>query len=405
MAWAEEFAPQTLSEVAGNPSAVEDIENWAKRPKDALLLVGPPGSGKTSAAIALANDMDWELFELNASDLRSKKVLEKVAGIASVSATFSGKKRVILFDEIDGMFRADYGGAGAVLNIIRNSACPIILTANDQYAKNLSSIRKACSVVKFKKVHYATITHVLEHICEQKKIECDAKALQTIAKANHGDLKAAINDLQAFGIGKRTLHEDDVHLSNRDREESIFNAMFGVFKTMHYEKALAAFNSVSEDPDLFMKWVDENIPREYGKPEDLAAAFHALSRADFYVGGIYRRQNWSLMKFQIAMMTAGVAMAKQEKYKGFTAYQYPSMIRKLFSTKAKRTARKSAAKKIGHEIHSSPHEVLTDHWPYLRLLAKEDPAGYAHTFGLDEKELESLGVTTAKAKKAVAASA
>ncbi|MCK4328114.1 MAG: replication factor C large subunit [Candidatus Diapherotrites archaeon] len=401
MAWAEDFAPQTLKEVAGNPSAVEDIESWAKRPKGALLLAGPPGSGKTAAAIALAADMDWELFELNASDLRSKKVLEKVAGLASVSATFSGKKRMILFDEIDGLFRVDYGGAGAVLNIIRNSACPIVLTANDEYAKNISSIRKESKVVKFKKVHYATIKHVLEKICKEKKVSCDAKALETIAKANHGDLKAAINDLQALAVGKRALHEDDVLLSDRDREGSIFSAMLTVFKTTHYEKAKAAFDSVQEDPDLFMKWVDENIPREYKEPEDLANAFNALSRADFYAAGIYRRQNWSLMKFQIAMMTAGVAMAKKEKYHGFTSYQFPTFIRKLFATKGKRAARKSAAKKIGHEIHASPHEVLTDHWPYLRLLAKKNPAGYAETFGLDEKELQSLGVTEAAARKAV----
>ena len=171
---------------------------------------------------------------------------------------------------------------------------------------------------------------------------------------------------------------------------------------MDYEESVAAFNSVQEDPDIFMKWVDENIPREYTKKQDLANAFEALSRADFYNGGIYRRQNWSLMKFQIHMMTAGVSLAKEEPYHGFTPYQFPTFIRKLSATKGKRAAKKSAAKKIGKRIHSSPHEVLTEHWPFLQLLAKKDPAGYAKQFKLDEKELAVLGVTPAAAKKALA---
>lgn len=400
MAWTDDFAPEKLKDFAGNPSAIEELEKWdTKKP---LLLVGPPGCGKTTAALTLAKDKDWELLELNASDLRSKKELERVAGLAAVSATFSGKKRLILFDEIDGLFRVDYGGAGAVLKILRESQSPIILTANNEYAKTLSSIRKECHVVKFKKVHYATIKHTLERICKAKNIDCDAKALETIAKANHGDLKGAINDLQSFAVGKTKLTEKDITEITRDRQENIFNAMRDLFKTMDYNTAKNAFDSVQEDPDLFMKWVDENIPREYTDPEDLYNAFEALSKADRYNGRIYRRQQWALMKFQLAMMTAGVALAKKEKYHGFTPYQFPTFIRKLGATKGKRAAKKSAAKKIGKEIHSSPHEVLSVHWPYLKLLAKKDPAGYAKQFDLDEKELEVLGVTKAAAKKAVA---
>ena len=277
-----------------------------------------------------------------------------------------------------------------------------MLTANDEYAKTLSSIRKACHVVKFKKVHYATIGHVLEGICRAKGIGCDAQALEKIAKASGGDLKAAINDLQAAATGRKRLSLEDVPATTRDRQESIFNAMRTLFKTMDYTEAKRSFDNVQEDPDLFMKWVDENIPREYTEPDDLAAAFHALSRADFYNAGIYRRQQWQLMKFQIAMMTAGVAMAKKEKYHGFTPYQYPTFIRKLFASKARRAAKKSAAKKIGEQIHSSPHEILSVHWPYLQLLAKKNPAGYAKQFSLDDKELEVLGVTKAAAKKALA---
>jgi len=398
MTWAEEAAPKRLNDIAGNPGAVDEMRKWPGKP--ALLIVGPPGSGKTTAAVALAADKGWELFEMNASDLRDRKTIEKVAGLASVSATFSGKTRAILFDEIDGLFRADHGGAGAVLTIIREAKCPVLLTANDEYATPLSSIRRECAVVKFRKVHYSTIRQVLERLCKAHGVECDPAVAERIAKSSDGDLKAAINDLHALAIGRKRLDDKDVFLFERDRSGNIFNAMQALFKASEYGPARESFESVDEDPDMFMKWVDENIPREYSEPQDLAAAFDALSRADFYAAGIMRRQQWQLMKFQLDMMTAGVSMAKEKPYHGFTAYQFPSFIRGLSASKARRAAKQSAAAKIGKHMHASPREVITEYWFYLSALAKKDPVGYAHKYGLEEKELEALGITPAAAKKA-----
>jgi len=122
----EKYRPRTLSEVRGNRKAVEELRGWAlKWPADkkAALLYGKPGTGKTSAAIALANDMGWRLLELNASDKRTQGVITHTAGEASQNASFLNDRKLILLDEIDNLHgNSDRGGAKAVTELVRRRA-------------------------------------------------------------------------------------------------------------------------------------------------------------------------------------------------------------------------------------------------------------------------------------------
>jgi replication factor C large subunit len=404
MQWTEEYAPPELDDVAGNPSARDAVVKWAEnwKPGDkALLLVGGPGVGKTATALALARTMHWDLLEMNSSEQRNKQIIERVAGLASVSTTFSGNRRMILFDEADGLFRNDRGGTTAMLEVVKGAASPIVLTANDAYAKQLSTIKKYCDKVSYKKVHYGTIKKTLERIAVDKGVDADPVALEKLAKNAHGDLKAAINDFQALAEGRKTLTEEDVMLTDRDRMDNIFNAMRAVFKATEFRKARDVFDTVREDPDLFLKWVDENIPREYEDKEDIAAAFQQLARADTFYGRIRRRQSWLLMKYTIDLMTAGVALAKKEPYHKFTPYSFPQFISLLARSKAKRGLRDAIALKMGEKLHASKKEVIQHYIPYyMELFAHEKQAvDLSAFFGFDEKEIEFFGYTAAKAKK------
>lgn len=400
MQWTEKYKPQDIDDIVGNPSAVSAVKAWASNwtpKKHPLLLVGHPGTGKTSSVLALARAMHWDLLEMNSSDLRNKKSIERVAGLASVSTTLSGNKRLILFDEVDGMFRQDYGGAGAVLQIVKNSKSPVILTANDAYVSSLATIRKYCEMVKYKKIHYGTIKTRLKQICEAEGLVCEDDALLKLAKRQSGDLKAGINDLQAIGQGAEKVGMESLEvLGARDKTDNIFNALRTVFKKQSFGEAREAFSACEEDPNMFMQWVDENIPREY-KGEALSDAFESLSRADIYAGRIIRRQNWGLMKYQLDLMSGGVAMADAPH--GFTPYQFPTFIRKLSASKAKRNTQKSIAKKVGKRIHTSRKEFVQEYLPFFRELFKKDPEGFAALFHFDEKELDFLGFSGKSTKR------
>jgi len=158
--WTEKYFPKNFDEFIGNSEIVDDVErwadNWQKHKKgEALLLFGETGTGKTCLAHMIAKKHDWGLFELNASDLRNKEAIETVAGAAAYNASFSGKPRLVLLDEIDGLQRADRGGSGAIAKIIKQSKNPVILTANDIYAnRKLIAIRHMCKTHQFKKINY-----------------------------------------------------------------------------------------------------------------------------------------------------------------------------------------------------------------------------------------------------------
>jgi len=104
--WTQKYKPKTMAEVIGNQEAKDKIlkwvHEWDRKPpkKRALFVHGPPGTGKTVIAEALANDLDMELVQNNASNYRTADAVQKFAGTASHYTTLFGKKRLILFDEL-----------------------------------------------------------------------------------------------------------------------------------------------------------------------------------------------------------------------------------------------------------------------------------------------------------------
>jgi len=108
--WAEIFRPKTLKEVADNEKALSQLLDWLRSwdrgtpEKRAALLYGPPGVGKTSAVEAAAGDLGYDLLELNASDIRTGKRIDALVGrVRGQEVTVLGRRRMILFDELEGL--------------------------------------------------------------------------------------------------------------------------------------------------------------------------------------------------------------------------------------------------------------------------------------------------------------
>jgi len=401
-AWTVKHKPQTLSEVVGNKEAIEKLESWVKSwdkevpKKRAAFLYGPPGVGKTVSVEALAKDLNMEFVEKNASDYRTEEAIHKFAGLASQYGTLFGSKRLILLDELDGITGAeDRGGVKAITEIVKSTQCPVVLIANNAYDPRFTTLRNYCLLIEFKKPPSGEVMRHLKRICEKERIDAEESALKFLAQRSGGDVRSAVNDLQALSQGKTRLTYDDVSwLAYRDRKEVIFDVLRLVFYGKTCEGAKQAVDMTDIDPDMLLEWIYENAPYHFNNPHDLAKAMDALATADLYRGRIKRTQDWKLTRYVIDFMTAGVAMAREKSTKsGWVPFQFPKRIQMLSKSRLERDIKLHIGTKIRRKCHISAARSTSEVIPYLKVIFEnnaEMASGLAKWLDLDEEMIEYL---------------
>jgi replication factor C large subunit len=404
--WTEKYRPSTLREVLGNNKAVEDLRHWAAsweagRPESrAAILYGPAGVGKTSAALALAGEMDWDAIEMNASDIRTAGMIQKVAGPASRSSTFSGQKRLIILDEADNLHgTADRGGAAAMLRLAKETSQPLLLIANEYYEIE-KPLRDAGLGVQFRSIRSTTIASALKEICKKEGMGCDPDALELIAERAGGDIRSAINDLQAAAEGASHVSLADVATADRDVRESIFKVLEIIFKGSAAREAMSAAYTLDESPEDLIHWVDENLPLAY-RGEDLFRGYESLARSDIFLGRVRRRQVYGLWRYASYLMTGGVQAARAGHRHGYIAFRPPGLWRRLAQSRKARGLRDSAAKKIGGRCHVSARFARAELMGFIGLLLKEKKTavGTAAELDLDAEEIALLMGSSLSTKK------
>lgn len=408
--WTVKYKPKSLKEVVGNNEAIQKFVEWVKSwdegvpKKRAAFLYGPPGVGKTVTVEALANDFRMELVEKNASDYRTEEAVKRFAGLASQYGSLFGTKRIILFDELDGLTgTADKGGVKAITDIIKTAQCPIVLIANNAFDPRFTNLRNYCLLIEFKKPPTTEVSKHLKGICLKEGIDAEENALRFIAQRSEGDIRSAVTDLQALAQGKKHLtYEDVAWLSFRDRQETIFTVLRMILYGKTCEGAKRAVNMADVDMDMLFEWIYENVPAHLTDPHDLAKAMDALSLADVYRGRIRSTQDWSFIRYVIDFMTAGVAMARvNTKTSGWTPFRFPERIQALSRSKEERAMQLEIGRKIKRRCHISATRASKEVLPYLRIIFKNNAdmsAGIAKWLDLTPEMVEYLTESKEKAE-------
>ena len=404
--WTEKYRPDSLKRVLGNGKAIEELYAWAtswgkgEPITGAVILYGPAGTGKTSAALALAHELDWDYIEMNASDARTAGMISKIAGPASRSMTFSGRPRLVILDEADNLHgTADRGGAAAMLKLVRETNQPVMLIANEYYEIE-KPLRDAAKGIQFRSVRSTTIAQALREICRAEEVECDPDALMMIAERAGGDMRSAVNDLQAAAQGQKVVKVEDVATAERDVKSSIFKVLEVIFKGNKAQEALQASYDLDESPEDLINWVDENLPLAY-KGDDLWRGFEHLARADVFLGRVRVRQNYGLWRYAGYLMTGGVQSAKAAARHGYVAFRPPSRWRRMGQTRKARAVRDSAAKKIAGRCHVSTAFARAELMGFVGLLLadKKKAANLAAELGLEAEEIALLLGSSPTTKK------
>ncbi len=355
----KKYCPKNLEGVVGLDKPISEFLKYlGKKP---VLLYGSPGVGKTLSCYLVAKKLDLELYEINASDYRDTESLKKVLEIAKQYSIF-GKKRLVLIDEVDGLSTQDKGATKELIKILKETKNPIVLIANDAYDQKLKSLKYYCKLIQYHKIHTNSIVKYLKKICDEENVDCDDNILKNIAQRSNGDVRASVLDLQSL-ISKNKLLPSD-YLAPRNYEENIFNSVRYILKTKKIDIAKDVMNNLDRNPDDFFWWIEENVTKEY-QETDLENALNFLSLADTVKKRIRKRQDWNLFKYYVDFISVGVALSKEDTYRKFVRYGFPTFISKMGAMKAKRKELEETMDKLQEQMHCSKR-IIKEELPYLR---------------------------------------
>jgi replication factor C large subunit len=389
MPWTEKYRPKNLGEIKGQDEAVFKIRDFIKnfgKKKKALILHGPPGTGKTSLAHAAAGEINYEIFELNASDFRNKEKLNAILRPAIEQKSLEKENKLILVDEVDGISEYDYGGLSELLELISLTSYPMIITANDIWNKKFSQLRKKGELLQLKEINYNIIKSVILEISKKEGLSIDEDFITELAVKAKGDLRAAINDLQTLSHLKDYF---SIILDERNKETDIFSSMKKIFQEKPSNEILSTFDSVNMSIDDIILWLEENIPSEY-KGEELARAYEMLAKTDLFKGRIYKQQYWRFLVYENIFLSYGISSAKKNPKAGFTSYKKPTRILQIWMNNQKTTYKKSICQKYSQYVHVSQKRAMNE-FPVIKQILKSN-SEIQKELKLEEEEIEYLKI-------------
>jgi replication factor C large subunit len=374
--WSEKHRPKSLESMVGNDQARAKLLVWLKKWKPgvkAALLVGPPGTGKTTTVNLVATELGLRLVELNASDTRTKEKLSKRIGEVISSTSLFGERTLIFLDEVDGLAgRSDYGAIDFIKDAVRRSENPIVMAANDPESDEVRKLVSATSSIEFQKPELEAVVWHLGRIAAEESLPTTEPELESIARAANGDIRSALNLLQT---GTTATKDEELTVS-----QSV-NAFFEAPDEKSALKALRAYNGQPREKirDLFNGVVKARV-HEARK----GVALEVLSRADVLMGRIMRGKDWRLLRYLDPMLAAELWKALGDGGASFSmdAVPWPLQVRIWNDSKKLKDIGLAAARRMG----TSQRGFLVEDMPYLLLLCREKAfrEAFAKSLNLEE---------------------
>lgn len=392
MDWAEKYRPKHLNEILGNAAPARQMLTWAENwtpDSPPLLLTGKPGIGKTSAALALATDMNWEVLELNASDARTKSIIERIAGNSATTASLFGSlRKLIIIDEADNLEgNADRGGARAIADLLKASKQPIILIANDAYGVS-DSIRRLTEPVTFRAISSSTLAKRIREICQIEHVAYSDDAVNTIAESAKGDLRSAVNMLFGAAAGSEELSSDHIHTAQKDERATIFDLVSGVAGGISDTSIQRLSWECEEKPDYIIQWIEETVAQMPQSPRRIRA-YRRVSKSDIYLGRTMIRQYYTLWRYATALMTLGVAAEN-----GTSAYRPrvmpPGRWKRMATAKKQKSVRRSLSIALSDGYRIPDAQIQSDYLDLLSYVATANPEEFCERHSLDADQLTVL---------------
>ena len=429
--WTERHRPSSERQLEGNEVQRRKIRAWldewknGKPRKKALLLVGPPGVGKTSVARAIAQDMGWNVIELNASDARNAAAIRKVATHGSTHRSIfhnpddKKQRTLVLLDEVDHLsgglmavsqnriekamqgedekgkdvsLKGDSGGKAELLNLLAETRQPVILACNEimglwgrgsSWSSTRDRFTKHLLTITFDRASDEALRRIARRVLREENLEFEDSAIEALVDNNPGDLRALVRDLQVLSstsTGTLTVEmvESQAHAGRRDTSEGVFPGLDKLYRSIEAEEAVGIGRSIEKSPPDMINWIHWNNASLFPKVGSIARGNQSLSMASkMYMGQFrstaHRSWYWS---GQLASLSASVTNTVP-----FTGRIYPSYPNFLRRQSAR--TRPSIIKRMGSYSGMSKSSLREEILPLLSAMLKDSPLlGDSENFAL-----------------------
>src|SRR5574341_453802 len=377
MSWTEKYRPQKVKEMVGNEDAritfLEWLVNWKNGSKP-VLLVGPPGVGKTTLVKAIVKELGYDMVELNASDVRTKENLQAIIPPLLSNVSISGKKTLLFLDEVDGLSgRGDRGGFATLISLLKEPNVPIVLAANAEVGEQIKELKKVSTMIRFKRIPPRLLLLYLDHVLKSENAKMSIGDKLRLATLSSGDVRTLLNESQSLATAgfSEGLHpvsfsiDIDKAMTSFFAAEKVEDALDILMRSegFYNDPRFPGYDTEKRRTDklaaLFSSIVTSNVDIER-----LAEMLDILAYADVLVGQMGRTRQWRLLRYIDSILA--YKLFKESRGLAYNQYDVPFVLMNRVFREA-RLIREIIAK-IAKQLHTSRRNAATYYLPYLLLI-------------------------------------
>lgn len=343
--WTDKYSPTDIKQICGNKGNVASLytwlETWFDKEHDmkgssidsfkAVLISGPPGIGKTTSATLISKKLGYDVIEKNASDFRSKKILNENLKVCLDNTSVNGyfthsnteenliknKKRfVLLMDEVDGMSSGDNGGVAQLAQFCKITKTPMILICNDKSLPKMRTLDKYCYDLVWRRPTAREMKSRLMSIAHREGLKLDPNLIDKLVSITHNDIRQIINIMSTVSRTQNSLNFDNLNSMQDSWEKEVSLKPFDVVAKLLSPNRLSINEKISlyfNDMDIIPLMIHENYritknvrggSSKLNELRQLSKASNLISESDLVNQQIRSgEQQWSLLPYHAIMST------------------------------------------------------------------------------------------------------